>query len=189
MISSFLNYFKSPEVNPQFISKSAHECFFDNNIDTSKASNEQRAQICDMYIALYNSTHVLAQQRLSTHSIFLTLHTIFSGSLGYFIIQSRKVWHSWTLGKEILLLLLPYFLIMFLCFIWYRTLQHYNNLNNTFIMITQCLEEYLPVKPIDAIFQTLSKCSGTHDLGVLMKYLPLGFMMFYLTAFMYMIIV
>jgi len=171
------------EASPQNIWALVSEKF--DEIEKGKELDNPNAQsnITNIYQTLLNSPHIIPAQRIKMHSIFLTIHSFLATVIGYFISQNHGFWIKWPLHDKFTFLIWPFLFVIFLSYIWFKTLEQYNTLNTIFIMVTRRLETHLPAEPISATFSVLHKIKGTYNLGSIIKYLPIGFALLYLSTF------
>jgi len=156
-------------------------------VSGSSIKDSDVSAIATMYQAFYSALHTVPNQRLTVHNIFLTIHTLFASIFGYMLIQNHSIWIEWSFRERFWMLIIPYFLLIVFCVIWYKILQEYSMLNTFLMMVTRGLENYLPAKPLSTFFSVMTLTNRNYDLGTLMKSLPILFIFLYIAAFYYML--
>ncbi len=155
----------------------------DKEYDRIPSIKEAERSLLSLYKSYYHHIHTIAQQRLTVHSLFLTVHTIFSSMLGIFLYRATNLWINWSFVEKITILTAPYTLMLVLCVVWYKLLTEYAIMSYAFILLIKSMEKHLPIRPLTVLLSGVSHYKLNSDLSKLMKFLPITFIVVYLAMF------
>lgn len=108
-------------------------------------------EIYKLYVQMADNISV---RRQLANSFFLTVNTAIIGIVGYF---------GGTSGKLNWIIILPGIV---LCYLWYRLIRSYKDINSGKFKVIHEIEKELPISPYDAEWEALGRGKDTK------KYLP-----------------
>ncbi|WP_367607796.1 hypothetical protein [Legionella sp. W05-934-2] len=135
-------------------------------------TDDEKAQVLNIYTAIYPSLHEIPAQRQASHNIFFTIYTFIFSAFGYAIFSNHQEWIQLSLHSKIILLVFVDFFFLCLTYIWNRMLRAYVNFNYMLIMVTQNLEQYLPVHPLSNLFLISEQLNIPTNLAEEMAVMP-----------------
>ncbi len=132
--------------------------------------------LMQQYQTILAAIEAVSNQRNSTNTFFLTLHTIFVTGIGLAIGYRSSLLLSevqWVL----LLVLIP---LWILCYLWWRLIRAYRQSNANKFKIIGEFERKLPASPFwRAEWQTLIKNGSYQPVSRLEEMIPIAFALIY----------
>jgi len=101
----------------------------------------------------------ISARRMLANSFFLGIHTALVTAFA--VLQKEEVLQATLLG------LAPFAAVLLLCFVWWRVVHSYRQLNSGKFQVIHALEQMLPVAPYDEEWVVLGAGKNRR------KYLPL----------------
>lgn len=104
-------------------------------------SKEQYQQhLFEQYKLLVDSADQISARRNLANSLFLTLHTLILGVVGFAYEKGPSLSHKW-------LLVFPLLAVLSLCYLWWRLIKSYRQLNSAKFKVIGEFEKRLPASP------------------------------------------
>ncbi len=94
----------------------------------------------EQYKLYVESAHKISDRRNLANSFFLTLHTLLIGIAGFAFKEGTRVASSW-------LLLFPLLAALTVCYVWWRLIKSYRQLNTAKFRVIGEYERLLPSSP------------------------------------------
>jgi hypothetical protein len=91
----------------------------------------------------------ISARRMLANSFFVGVHTALITA--FTVLLKEKLLSPTLLG------LTPFFAVVLLCFVWWRVVHSYRQLNSGKFRVIHALEQMLPTAPYDAEWQVLGK--------------------------------
>lgn len=107
------------------------------------------AAAMDQYKLYVESANQISARRLAANSFFLTINTALAALLGY--MTSKE-----NMGLTLALLGVP-IAGMVLCYVWFRQIRSYRDLNAAKFKVIHVMEERFPFKMFDAEWEALGR--------------------------------
>lgn len=105
----------------------------------------------EQYKLSVDSANKVSERRNLTNTFFLTLHT-------FLISASSIAYENVKNFKSPFLILAPILAVLVLCYVWWRTIKSYRQLNDAKFKVIGEYERYLPSSPYwDAEWEALGK--------------------------------
>lgn len=101
---------------------------------------EYKAHLLEQYKLYVEMADRISSRRQSANSFFLSLNTALFPSMGYLILKSKE-------GCQ--LSVFVSLVGLFICYVWYRLIRSYKDLNTAKFKVVHELEKELPASPYD----------------------------------------
>lgn len=162
----------------------------ENKIQDSLFSQEEKAygekykdHILEQYKTYLNMTDKISERRHTMNNFFLTLNTgIISaiGIAGFF--EKDKM----SINKDYVFFLTISLLIF--CYVWYRLIRSYKDLNSAKFKVIHEIEKKLPIKPFDSEWEALARGKDSSvylPFSKIEKYVPITFAVLHILLTIY----
>ena len=104
----------------------------------------------DIYKIYVENADRISSRRQSANSFFLTINTVIVSFVGYVQLDKTQVFNAafyWVVGVA----------GMVLCFLWYRLVKSYKDINTGKFKVIHEIEKRLPIAPYDAEWEALGR--------------------------------
>lgn len=105
--------------------------------------------VLDQYKLYVESANQISTRRLTANSFFLTINTGLAALIGYLIGKQSVAVTVALLGVPIA--------GMVLCYVWFRQIRSYRDLNEAKFKVIHIIEESLPFRMFDAEWEALGR--------------------------------
>lgn len=144
----------------------------------SYGSNElYQTHLFEQYKLYVNSADEISARRNIANSLFVTLHTLVLGIIAFAYDKGPQLSYQW-------ILVFPLLAIISLCFLWWRLIQSYRQLNAVKYQVIREYEMKLPTRPYwEAEWKALGEGKDSHlylPLTNIENFLPWFFMLLYI---------
>lgn len=112
---------------------------------------EYRAHVLEMYKLYIEMADKIGERRQSGNSFFLTLNSAIVALVGYVNLSDSP-----TQGGVPVFWLIPV-AGMVLCYLWYRLIHSYRDINSGKFKVVHAIEKILPLRPYDAEWAALGR--------------------------------
>ena len=116
----------------------------------SEYGDSYKAHYLEIYKMYVEMADKISSRRQKANSFFLTINTAIVGLLGYIQLgkdQTENVEFHWLIGLA----------GMVLCFLWYRLVRSYQDINSGKFKVIHEIEKRLPLAPYDAEWEMLGR--------------------------------
>jgi len=118
------------------------------NCREEEYGKDYRSHYLEIYKIYLEMADRISSRRQSANSFFLTINTAIVGFVGYVQLGTKKSADY-------------YFLVgiagMVICYIWYRLIKSYKNINSGKFKVVHEIEKNLPMSPYDAEWEILGR--------------------------------
>jgi len=121
--------------------------------------SEYKMHLFEQYKLYVEMADRISARRMQANSFFIGVHTALITA--FTVLMKEKVLSASIVG------LAPFIAVVLLCFVWWRVVYSYKQLNSVKFKVVHALEQMLPVAPYDAEWSALG--SGNNK----KLYLPL----------------
>ena len=97
-------------------------------------------QVFEQYKIYVETAEQVSSRRNTANAFFLTLHTLLLTAIGLFYQEGNRFDPSWLIGGPVIAALV-------ICYIWWRLVKSYQQLNNAKFKVIQAFEDHLPARP------------------------------------------
>jgi len=127
-----------------------NDCVSEENYGSSKLYQEHVLEQYKLFAATADAT---STRRNAANAFFVTLNTVAVGAITFFLEDGPAVNHSW-------LNVFPLLALLALCFVWWRLIGSYRDLNAAKFDVIHEYETRLPTVPFWLEWEILSGRSG-----------------------------
>jgi hypothetical protein len=123
-----------------------------NAVDSTTYGSKYQDHLLEQYKTYLGMADKISDRRATTNTFFLTLNTTIVsaiGIVGYY--DKSKI----ALNKDYLIILVLG--LMTFCFVWYRLIRSYKDLNSAKFLVIHAIEEKLPIQPFKAEWDGLGQ--------------------------------
>lgn len=110
------------------------------------ASEKHLSHLLDQYKLYVEMADRISSRRQSANSYFLTINTALLSFVGYITAKDTSD-YLWLLGV----------VGVALCYLWYRLIRSYRDLNTAKFAVVHAIEKKLPLSPYDAEWEAMGR--------------------------------
>lgn len=108
---------------------------------------DYHAHILEIYKLFVESADKISERRQTSSSFFLTLNSALVALIGYINVSNGNATLFWPVSLA----------GMILCYLWYRSILSYKNINAGKFKVIHAIENLLPLRPFDAEWTALGR--------------------------------
>lgn len=130
---------------------SIEDTLFSPNVrEEYESSDKYRDHLLEQYKAYAESAQKNFDRRNTANTFFLTINTALVTILGYFQIKQAG---NFEIGSHVLIASAG----IAICYMWYRLIRSYKDLNTAKFKVIHEIEKQLPIRPFDAEWEAVGR--------------------------------
>ncbi|MCG3157232.1 MAG: hypothetical protein DKINENOH_03864 [bacterium] len=119
-------------------------------VSSDNYGDQYRSHVMELYKTYLEMTDRISARRENTNSFFLTINTAAVSVVGYLTTQQPT--------QTLLDFRLPVAIAgMAICYLWYRIIRSYRDLNSAKFKVIHEIEKLLPLRPYDAEWEAVGR--------------------------------
>ena len=136
---------------------------------------EYGAHLIEQYKLYVEMADRVSQRRMIANSFFVSVHTALIAA--FVVLISSHILSATILGSA------PFVAVLLLCFLWWRTIVSYGQLNSAKFSVVHDIEKYLPLSPYEAEWKAVGEGKNPRlyrPVTHIENWIPLCFALLYL---------